>query len=91
MAIGTQNVKIHPTEVDCLLQIVEGPTGSKYLQLSTFGSDSRESKPKTSQTLQFDEEFAATMIRALQSCFPHVASGHRNKVEQNGSVEGSAS
>ncbi|TFB89683.1 hypothetical protein E3O11_00535 [Cryobacterium levicorallinum] len=70
--IGTQNVRIHPTEVDCLLQVVDSPVGTRFLQLSTFGSDFRESLPKTSQTLQFDEQSAAIMIREMRRCFPQI-------------------
>lgn len=40
------------------------------LHLSTFGSDYRQSKPKSSQSIQIDEQMAGELIRLLQSTFP---------------------
>ena len=57
----------HPTEVDCGYQIVDG---GRLLQLSTFGSDSRQSQPKVSQTLQFDREKAAELMEIIRATFP---------------------
>lgn len=59
----------HPTEVDVRHQIVESADGP-LLQITTFGSKFRETKPKPSQTLQFDRAAAATMIDLLESTFP---------------------
>lgn len=58
-----------PTEVDVRHQVVA--TGhAKYLQITTFGSKFRETKPKPSQTLQFDKKAAARMIEILRDTFP---------------------
>ena len=59
----------HPTEVDCgwvVLATAQGP----MLQLSTYGSDTRASQPKVSQTLQIDEAGARELLRILRKAFP---------------------
>ncbi|MDX3002121.1 hypothetical protein PWY87_10600 [Kribbella solani] len=66
---GTQSVKVHPTEVDCCYQIVMTRDGSKLLHLTTFGSDERQSKPKSSQSIQLDEVSARELIRVIQATF----------------------
>lgn len=33
---GSQEVRPHPTEVDCYYQVLAGPDGAKRLHLSTF-------------------------------------------------------
>lgn len=70
---GAQTVTTHPTAVDCYYQTVAGgPTGLR-LHLSTFGSDVRESHPKSSQPLQLDQDGAAQLIRILRETFPNIA------------------
>lgn len=59
----------HPTHVDCRWQVLESPTGSKLFQLSTYGSDERESEPKVSQTVQLDKEIAAQLVARLRETF----------------------
>jgi hypothetical protein len=66
---GTQSVKIHPSEVDCYYQTITDSAGRTYLHLTTFGSDDRQSNPKSSQSLQLDEETARDLARVLQETF----------------------
>ena len=67
---GIQNVVVHPTAVDCFFQVVAAPDGSTILHLSTFGSEDRASRPKSSQSLQIDEEIASQMVAVLRATFP---------------------
>lgn len=60
---------IHPTETDVCWGIVHSDTGC-FLQVSSFGSDARESRPKVSQTLQFDRTSALQLKRAIEVAFP---------------------
>lgn len=59
----------HPTEVECGYQVIRGSKGV-LLQLSTYGSDSRQSEKKTSQALQLDRENAAELLRIIVHAFP---------------------
>lgn len=69
----------HPTEVDATWSEVltsEGP----LLQLSTYGSDARASRPKVSQTVQIDYAIATELRFALNKVFgedPAVVRAHR--------------
>ncbi|GAA1014017.1 hypothetical protein Aple_042640 [Acrocarpospora pleiomorpha] len=59
----------HPTEVDCGYQVIltgEGP----LLQLSTYGSDGRQSEKKVSQTIQLDRERARELLAIITKTFP---------------------
>jgi hypothetical protein len=67
---GTQDVRVHPSEVDAYVQTIEAPDGTRYLHLSTFGSDDRRSAPKSSQSLQLDESTARDLIERLREAFP---------------------
>ena len=67
---GSQNVRVHPSEVDCTVQQVVAPDGSVLLQLSSFGSDSRASEPKVSQTLQFSRDSARRLREYIDQTFP---------------------
>jgi hypothetical protein len=58
----------HPTEVEVRYQVVKTP-GDHLLQITTFGSKFRETRPKPSQTLQFDRESARRMVEILQATF----------------------
>ncbi|MFB9471498.1 hypothetical protein ACFFR3_18405 [Nonomuraea salmonea] len=64
-----QSGRPHPTEVECGYQTVSGPSG-RYLQLSTYGSDGRQSEKKVSQTLQLDRERAAMLLKIIKETFP---------------------
>ncbi|MEU0091822.1 hypothetical protein [Kribbella sp. NPDC006257] len=66
---GTQVVRVHPTEVDCFYQTLTDQSGQTYLHLSTFGSDERQSTPKSSQSLQLDETAARQLLQILRETF----------------------
>ncbi|TDC68222.1 hypothetical protein E1200_12315 [Actinomadura sp. GC306] len=59
----------HPTEVECGYQKITTSTGV-LLQLSTYGSDNRESEKKVSQTLQLDRAGAEQLLRIIRRTFP---------------------
>lgn len=67
---GKQSVGIHPTEVECFYQTVKGDNGEVYLHLTTFGSDGRQSKPKSSQSMQLSREVAKDLARLIDTIFP---------------------
>lgn len=67
---GSQDVRVHPSEVDCFHQIVTDEVGRRYLHLSTFGSDVRASNPKSSQSIQLDESTAQQLMRIIVEAFP---------------------
>lgn len=66
---GTQSVRVHPSEVDCFYQTVSDQSGQKYLHLTTFGSDERQSNPKSSQSIQVDKEMAQELVKVLRETF----------------------
>jgi len=66
---GTQAVRIHPTEVDCFYQTVTDQSGQTFLHLTTFGSDERQSNPKSSQSLQLDKAAAEQLLQILRETF----------------------
>ena len=68
---GTQNVKVHPSEVDGFHQLIASG-GVRLLHFTTFGSDERQSAPKSSQSIQFDEEMAQQMVNVLRQAFPGI-------------------
>jgi hypothetical protein len=61
--------KTHPTEVDARWQVISGGDGAVLFQLSTYGSDDRESEPKVSQTIQLNREIAAQLDAHLRETF----------------------
>lgn len=67
---GTQKVRPHPTEVDCYYQVLPG--ANPRVHLSTFGSEERASEPKSSQSIQIDEERARELVRILKRAFPGI-------------------
>ncbi|CAI9405088.1 hypothetical protein [Aestuariimicrobium sp. T2.26MG-19.2B] len=81
-------MRVDPTEVDCFYQVVRpgrchrvvtslnrhaDNDGQSYLHLSSFGSDSRISHPKSSQSLQLNQSVAQELIRVLRETFPGVS------------------
>lgn len=73
---GQQRLKAHDTEVDCYHQLITDDSGEKLLHLSTFGSEDRVSKPKSSQSLQLNRRAARELIGIIEAAFPGtVASG----------------
>ena len=71
-AKGTQNVRAHPTEVDCFWQVITAAGGTRLLHLTTFGSDHRRSGPKSSQSLQLDEATAHELMALIRATFPKI-------------------
>lgn len=69
---GTQSIRPHDSEVDCFYTIVHTTDGQRLLHLSTFGSDSRQSNPKSSQSIQIDEATAAKLIELMRTTFPNL-------------------
>lgn len=61
--------RVHPTEVECGWQVLRDPSGGLLLQLSTYGSDTRESEPKVSQTLQIDRAVARQLVDIIENVF----------------------
>jgi hypothetical protein len=59
----------HPTKVECGYHKIITQDGV-LLQLSTYGSDDRQSEKKVSQTFQLDQERAAELIKIIRSVFP---------------------
>ncbi|WP_406311733.1 hypothetical protein OHA77_23875 [Streptosporangium sp. NBC_01639] len=68
---ATINTGQHSTEVDCGYQLIITKDGN-LLQLNTYGSDNRQSKKKTSQTLQLDQEHAAELLKIITDAFPEL-------------------
>lgn len=66
-----QDVRVHPTEVDCEYTVV-GDGGDRLLHLSTFGSDSRASDRKSSQSIQLDVTRARELVDIIFAAFPEV-------------------
>ena len=67
------NSKLHPTEVDCgWTRMRVG--GKPILQLNTYGSDTRQSEPKVSQTIQIDEAAARDLLLVMLEAFPTLRS-----------------
>ncbi|OYO19767.1 hypothetical protein BI335_04020 [Enemella evansiae] len=65
------NSSAHPTETDAEWTVVDAGD-TKLLQISTFGSDSRVSERKVSQTIQFDRRSAMVLKAAIESAFPGI-------------------
>ena len=61
--------RAHPTEVECGWQVVTGQHGERLLQLSTYGSDDRQSEKKVSQTIQLDRVLATQLIEVMRETF----------------------
>lgn len=67
---GFRQARRHPTEVDAEYQYITEADGKTLFQISTFGSDHRQSSPKVSQTLQFDLASATALCAAVREAFP---------------------
>lgn len=70
-ARSAQDVRVHPTEVDCEYTVV-GDGDDRLLHLSTFGSDSRVSERKSSQSIQFDVNRARELMDIIVAAFPEL-------------------
>jgi hypothetical protein len=75
----TKAASPHPTEVECGYQIILTEDGP-LLQLSTYGSDGRQSEKKVSQTLQLDRERAAELLQIIKKAFPDIKEDSAPKV-----------
>lgn len=66
-----ERIRPHKLEegVTCEYKVLESPDGETLVHLSTFGSENRESPPKSSQSMQLDREQAAGLMRILRSTF----------------------
>jgi len=69
---GSQNVSMHPTEIDCFYQVLTASDGTRLLHLSTFGSDQRRSDPKSSQSLQLNTAAAQELVTIIKATFPEI-------------------
>ncbi|MGW5075794.1 hypothetical protein [Rhodococcus sp. NPDC004095] len=67
---GTQSITAHTSLVDCFHSTVLDADGELLLHLSTFGSDQRKSKPKSSQSIQIDAAMAAQLLEVIYEAFP---------------------
>jgi hypothetical protein len=52
--------------------MLEAADGTRYLHLTTFGSDNRRSGPKSSQSIQLDEETARALVAVIRKTFPSI-------------------
>ncbi|MET8774732.1 AAA family ATPase [Nocardia sp. NPDC004654] len=69
---STQRIRPHKVEdaVTCQYKVITDESdGTKLVHLSTFGSDQRESSPKSSQSLQLTLENAAALMNILSTAF----------------------
>ncbi|MFB8274243.1 McrB family protein [Nocardia colli] len=68
---STQNIRPHKAEdeVSCQYKVIEDTDGSPLVHLSTFGSNQRESQPKSSQSLQLTLENAADLMDIFRDAF----------------------
>ncbi|TCC44108.1 hypothetical protein E0H75_35140 [Kribbella capetownensis] len=66
-----RNSRPHPTFVECGWSVINA--GKQHLlQLSTFGSDTRQSEKKVSQTIQIDEAAAEELVKIIKAAFPRI-------------------
>lgn len=69
LAPSTQNVKAHTSWVDCEFAVVNNAQNEPMVHLSTFGSDSRISNRKSSQSMQVDRVIAEQLVEMLTDVF----------------------
>jgi hypothetical protein len=62
----------HPTTVECAWKSFDAGD-QRILQLDTYGSDDRQIPGKISQTLQFDRDRAAELLRVIRTVFPDLS------------------
>lgn len=69
---SSQDVRAHPTSVECEYQVV-GSGPDRLLHLSTFGSATRQSERKSSQSLQLNLATARELVDIVVEAFPEIA------------------
>lgn len=66
---GKQDIRPHRTSICAFAQRVIASDGIVRVHLSTFGSPERKSAPKSSQSLQFDEQSATELLHYFRTAF----------------------
>lgn len=66
---SSANVRQHLSEVDATYQWVFSTEKGFLLHISTYGSDTRVSEPKVSQTIQLDERMARALAEIIRQKF----------------------
>lgn len=66
---GHQDVRPHNSHVDCFVQIIRDMHNETLVHISTFGSSGRQSPPKSSQSMQFDEAMATALVSHFVEAF----------------------
>lgn len=57
----------------CLYSTLDGPDGQRYIQLDTYGTEEREHPEKISQSIQFDKQSAAQLLKLIHETFPDLS------------------
>lgn len=73
-APSIQAIRRHASEVECEYIVVDDEAG-RVLHLSTFGSDTRASERKSSQSIQLDEARVVELLDIIARAFPGAKSG----------------
>lgn len=83
---STQNVRPHRLEdaVSCQYKVIDDTDGSTLVHLSTFGSDQRQSHPKSSQSIQLNRQNATELIAVLSKAFGFAWRPGRATLDENG-------
>ncbi len=66
---GTSDVHPHRTHVDATYQFTDSVEHGELFHLATYGSDSRKSEPKVSQTIQMDKSTALAVADIIVKRF----------------------
>ncbi|MGW4324374.1 McrB family protein [Nocardia sp. NPDC004573] len=80
-----QEIRPHKLEnaVSCQYKVIKDFDDKPLVHLSTFGSDQRESQPKSSQSLQLTLENAAELMNVFSEAFGFSWRPPRNHLEQS--------
>lgn len=63
------NSRPHPTQVEAGWKVLNDEHGKPLFQISTYGSDDRQSEKKVSQTIQLDAVTAQQLATLLRETF----------------------
>lgn len=69
VSTGRQDVRPHDSHVDCFVQVIQDVHNETLVHISTFGSTGRQSPPKSSQSMQFDEAMAKALVSRFVEAF----------------------